>query len=222
MTENATAALVPHSPVVTEPVFVRAGGRIVVGVDGSPESRQALRTAARIAELTGADLDVLAVCEIPSGLEFPAAGLDGWNPRAQTEATLENVLQEVFATHRPPALSTAIRFGNPAKEILQEAHDAALIVIGNRGHGAFTGLLLGSVSIKCASAAPCPVLIVHAPVDTGSAATCSTEQAVGSRIAGSDAGSTKAQDPVRSRPPAPAGIGDRLVSGSTGWITLLT
>ena len=52
-----------------------------------------------------------------------------------------------------------------AAVLLEEATDAHTLVIGARGHGGFTGLLLGSVSDQCVRHARCPVLVVPAPDD---------------------------------------------------------
>jgi nucleotide-binding universal stress UspA family protein len=56
--------------------------------------------------------------------------------------------------------------GQPAQVLVDEAEDAELLVVGSRGHGGFTGLLLGSVSQQCAHHARCPVVIVNEPVPT--------------------------------------------------------
>jgi nucleotide-binding universal stress UspA family protein len=74
-------------------------------------------------------------------------------------------VDEVFGPHRPVGLQTPLLSGDPAKCIVEQAEGASLIVVGSRGHGAFAGLMLGSVSAKCSAAASCPVLIVHAPAD---------------------------------------------------------
>jgi nucleotide-binding universal stress UspA family protein len=47
------------------------------------------------------------------------------------------------------------------KVLLEAAEGAAMLIVGSRGHGGFTGLLLGSVSANVAGHAPCPVLIIH-------------------------------------------------------------
>jgi nucleotide-binding universal stress UspA family protein len=145
----------------------------VVGVDSSPASKVALRTAARIAVLTGATIDALGVWEAPFTYGYArartlAAGADqqiGWNPENDARKTLDATIDEVFGAHRPVGLRTCLMSGHPAKCILEQAAGASLLVVGSRGHRAFTGLMLGSVSTKCAAAAPCPVLIVHAPAD---------------------------------------------------------
>ena len=51
--------------------------------------------------------------------------------------------------------------GYPAGVLLDAAKDADLLVVGSRGHGELSGVLLGSVGLHCASQATCPVLIVR-------------------------------------------------------------
>jgi nucleotide-binding universal stress UspA family protein len=55
--------------------------------------------------------------------------------------------------------------GHPAFVLTDAARGAALLVVGSRGHGAFAGMLLGSVSEYCAAHAPCPVVVVRHPDD---------------------------------------------------------
>ncbi|MEU3985934.1 universal stress protein [Streptomyces sp. NPDC026672] len=55
--------------------------------------------------------------------------------------------------------------GHPAAALTEAAKDAELLVVGSRGHGAFTGMLLGSVSHHCVHHATCPVLVVRADTD---------------------------------------------------------
>jgi nucleotide-binding universal stress UspA family protein len=60
-------------------------------------------------------------------------------------------------------LHTAVMEGRPAEVLLNEGEQAAMLVVGSRGHGGFAGLALGSVSGACAAYAHCPVLVVHQP-----------------------------------------------------------
>ena len=55
--------------------------------------------------------------------------------------------------------------GDPAEALITAAKDADLLVLGTRGRTRLAGFLLGSVSSRCAAAAPCPVLLVKAPLD---------------------------------------------------------
>ncbi len=137
-----------------------ARSRIVVGIDGSEQSKHALRWAAYLAEITQADITAVGVWHLPTG--YGAVPIpDGWNPRQELESALAETVEEVLGDARPQGLRLLIREGNPAKELLEESKDAAMLVVGSRGHGGFMGLLLGSVSASVAEHAGCPVLVVH-------------------------------------------------------------
>jgi nucleotide-binding universal stress UspA family protein len=149
--------------------FLRTGGRIVVAVDSLPASKVALRAAARIAELTGSTVDALTVWEFP--IAYVAYGYaqgfgphTDWSPENAARQRLTATVDEVFGPNRPEGLRTCLLHGDPTKCILEHAAGASLIVVGSRGHASFAGLMLGSVSTKCADSAHCPVLVVHAPV----------------------------------------------------------
>jgi nucleotide-binding universal stress UspA family protein len=141
-----------------------AAPRIVVGIDGSPPSVAALRWAIKQAELTGASIDAV------SAWQFPAtAGAYGWAPESgfddiDFEALTAKSLKAVVDEVAPPSSLTVRQVvvdGNPAQVLLDAAADADLLVVGNRGRGAFADALLGSVSERCVRHARCPVLVVH-------------------------------------------------------------
>lgn len=140
--------------------------RVVVGVDGSPESVAALGAAVQEARWRGATLQAVAAYAYPYAvLVVPFAPdpptLEGLEREAL--ATIDKALQAVreagTATDgvaiEPKAVSAA-----PATALLDAAQGADLLVLGARGRGGFKGLLLGSVSQQCVQHAPCPVLIV--------------------------------------------------------------
>jgi nucleotide-binding universal stress UspA family protein len=132
--------------------------RVVVGVDGSAQSKQALRWAATIAAATGARLDVVASWSLPAGYGWAGAE---WNPEQDTEKILASTVDEVFGTSRPADMELTVREGGAASILLAKAEGALMLVVGSRGHGGFAGLLLGSVSASTAEHAQCPVLVVH-------------------------------------------------------------
>lgn len=142
---------------------VRSSGssRIVVGVDGSRQSRQALRWAAQFAAASGSSIEVVAAWQYPASYGWAAVPIEEWNPNRDMEKVLTDTVDEVFDGKRPDDLVLAVREGNTAKVLLEESKDAALLVVGSRGHGGFAGLLLGSVSASVAEHASCPVLVVH-------------------------------------------------------------
>jgi nucleotide-binding universal stress UspA family protein len=140
-------------------------GRIVVGIDGSEPSMQALRWARYLAEVTACSLDVVAAWMPFAAYEWFGAGWAampaGWDPARDTEKAVTSSVDEVFGEHRPSELRIIVSEGRPAKVLLEASAGARMLVVGSRGHGGFTGLLLGSVSAACSEHAECPVLVVH-------------------------------------------------------------
>ncbi|MGI8776092.1 MAG: universal stress protein [Acidimicrobiales bacterium] len=137
---------------------------IVVGVDGSEPSKDALRWAARQAELTEAGLQVVITWSFPttSGWE-PSSYPSGIDYETDARKVLDDVVDEVLGAARPTNLTTSVVSGHPAQVLVEAAHDADLLVVGSRGHGMFAGMLLGSVSEHCVHQADCPVVIVRHP-----------------------------------------------------------
>ncbi len=144
----------------------RTTPRIVVGVDGSPPSVEALRWAIRQAGLTGAAIDAVIAWQYPiaaGGLGWaPTAGLDDTDYGELAAKTLSAAVEEAAP---PPdvTIRQVVVDGNPADALLDAADGADLLVVGNRGHGTFTSALLGSVSSRCVHHATCPVVVVRVP-----------------------------------------------------------
>jgi nucleotide-binding universal stress UspA family protein len=139
--------------------------RIVVGVDGSPTSKAALRWAIHQAELTGSTVDAVLAWEYPAAI----AGF-GWAPLPVTydaavetlaDKTLAETVSEAAGPDPAVAVSPAVINGYPAAVLLRAAEGADLLVVGSRGHSEFTDALLGSVSQNCAHHAKCPVVIIR-------------------------------------------------------------
>jgi len=138
-------------------------GKVVVGVDGSAGSRAALQWAAEEARTRGAVLEAVIVWQYPALTTMPAFGVlppaDEMN--AEAKAALAAVLEEEHLLSSPElTVLEAITQGPPAAGLLEAAKDADLLVVGSRGHGGFTGLLLGSVSQHCLTHSRCPVVVV--------------------------------------------------------------
>jgi nucleotide-binding universal stress UspA family protein len=137
------------------------GGAIVVGVDGSDCSKAALVWAVRQARLTGAKLRVMMAWHMPTmvygpGMVFPPAV----ESMQDAQKLLEEEIVGVVGANSPISFSATVVEGSAAQVLLDEANDAALLVVGSRGHGGFAGMLLGSVSQHCVSHARCPVAVV--------------------------------------------------------------
>ena len=135
--------------------------RVVVGVDGSPQSRRALRWAAQEAKLRNAHLSVIHAYSLPH-LGAEQALSTEVIARVQREAKdlVENEVDELGEMAAGLDVSCAAAEGGPAQVLLEVAREADLLVVGSRGRGGFTALLLGSVSQQCAHHTACPVVIV--------------------------------------------------------------
>lgn len=135
---------------------------IVVGVDGSDASKDALLWAARQAELTGSALVAVISWEFPSmayGAVMPLP--DDFDIAGASQKIVDEAIDETLGEHPAVQVSTVVAEGPPALELLKTAKNADLLVVGSRGHGAFAGMLLGSVSEHCVTHSPCPVVVVH-------------------------------------------------------------
>lgn len=145
---------------------------VIVGFDGSPASAAALQHAATVAADTNAPLSVITTYlpvlpRIRSSADHVRHPRDGTHPdfeaiaRAGAHDTAIDGLRIARRQHPDlPATQRAIR--GPAADILASAAArAGLLVVGSRGHGGFTGLILGSVSHRVIHTSPCPVVIVH-------------------------------------------------------------
>jgi nucleotide-binding universal stress UspA family protein len=138
--------------------------RIVVGVDGSTSSKEALRWALDEARLRGATLRVVYAWKMPLyvGNGFAPVAIPGRKAlRAAAVARLDEAVATALRDVHDVRIERKAVEGSAASVLLEEADGANLLVIGSRGHGGFAGLLLGSVGQQCASHAQCPVVIVR-------------------------------------------------------------
>jgi nucleotide-binding universal stress UspA family protein len=135
--------------------------RIVVGVDGSPASIDALRMAARVAPVFDAQLDTVIAWHYPVNNAM-APMIAAYDPAADAATVIRAAVDEAFADSPPTGLRELRQEGHPARVLLDASVGADMLVVGSRGHGGFAGLLLGSVSAHCVEHAGCPVLVVHA------------------------------------------------------------
>jgi len=135
--------------------------QIVVGIDGSESSKTALHWAIRQAKLTGAAVDAVLAWRYPStyGLA-PMAGSE-IDLEGDARKALIDSLNEVSALEPDVKVRPLVIEGHPAEVLVGAAKDADLLVVGSRGHGAFTSAMTGSVSIACVLHSHCPVLVVR-------------------------------------------------------------
>lgn len=162
-----------HCPavVVRGTTVVHAGPShpVVVAFDDSKHAQSALQTAIQLAAAAEAPLRIVAVDNV--------GGLDVW-PETDTVVGREEMLESMHrhvgqalrevaddARKAHPGLDVKpdVVNGAAGQAIAAYAEDvrAGLIVMGSRGHGGFTGMLLGSVSHRVIHDAPCPVMVMH-------------------------------------------------------------
>ncbi len=135
------------------------GMRIVVGVDGSAASIHALQWAVRQAGLTGATVDAVCAWQFP--VSYGWAVTDDTDYGALAAEALEKAIVEVRRLDETVEIRGRVVEQNAAQALLDAAEGAELLVVGSRGHGGFTGALLGSVSNHCVHHAGCPVLVIR-------------------------------------------------------------
>lgn len=163
-------------------------GGIVVGVDDSPGARKALAWAVAEARLRGAALQVVYVHkseEWTAPLYFPSQhalpGVPTGSAGEPSQEDLSSVLQaqedlreaergrgeelvdklvEEVGTAGVQVLPTVVQERHPADALVELSSDADLLVVGSRGRGGFTGLMLGSVTHALVLHAACPVVVI--------------------------------------------------------------
>ncbi|WP_405693499.1 universal stress protein [Streptomyces sp. NBC_01185] len=138
-------------------------GRIVVGVDGSDASIKALRWAVRQAELTGDTVEAVNSWEYPAtGWASMMPGMpEDFDPQAVATVALNEALEEALGGEGAAAVEKIVVIGNPAQTLLERSRGANLLVVGARGYSGFKATLLGSVSLRVAQHATCPVTVVR-------------------------------------------------------------
>jgi nucleotide-binding universal stress UspA family protein len=150
---------------------VTHGPRVVVAVDGSAGSAAALRFALEDAARRGVPVMAVIAYRLPDWQpEFGALGaVEAQRLQdALRSQCLDRVRAVVDETARGwagalPDVQVRAALGSPADVLVRESHGADLLVVGSRGHGGFSSMLLGSTSIQCATHATCPVTVVHSP-----------------------------------------------------------
>ena len=145
-------------------------GTIVVGVDGSDASREAIRWAAEEARVRNARLAaVLAWSFVPVAplgdagvLAMPAGDLAGQLSAESEAATaaLEGALTDVLGADPGVDVDRRVIEGAAGEVLVTEAAKADLVVVGSHGRTGLTAAILGSVSRHVVDHAPCPVVVV--------------------------------------------------------------
>ena len=145
-------------------------GLMLVALDGSPSSIAALEWAAKHASGLKMSVEVVNVWEhvdstlIVAGMGFGSDAYVGESdPKVWSDQILHEGVSQVFGTHSDHIKLTSVE-GAVVRTLVEMSKGADLLVMGSRGHGKFTDLILGSVSASCSAKSKCPVLIVHAPI----------------------------------------------------------
>jgi nucleotide-binding universal stress UspA family protein len=137
---------------------------IIVGVDGSGHSQLALEWAMKEAAIRHVPLTVLTVHEAIRGYYstvtvYPDDSVRTEQARQAVQAETDKVLAGLDGPH-PESITVKAVHGFPVEELINAGKDADMIVLGSRGAGGFTRLVMGSVAGQVVQHAPCPVLIV--------------------------------------------------------------
>ena len=149
------------TPRTTEDEMSAGTGVIVVGVDGSESSLEALRWAAGQARLTGSILEAVIAWEPPSSWGRTPTWPPGTDPEVEKARPLAEAVDSVLGPEAASDVRQVVTDGHPAAVLVEAAEHADLLVVGRRGTGELSDILIGSVSHHCVSHAPCPVTVVH-------------------------------------------------------------
>ena len=139
-------------------------GGIVVGVDGSEHSLDALRWAAAEARLRGVGVHVVGTFTTPvMSTGYEVAVPDPTDLQSASETMLAAAVDSVRQTGGLDGVDvvTEVLEGHAGERLIALSRDADLIVVGSRGRGGFMGLLLGSVTTYVVNHAHCPVVVVR-------------------------------------------------------------
>jgi nucleotide-binding universal stress UspA family protein len=159
-------------------------GRIVVGVDGSTDSKEALAWAVDQARQYGHTVRAVYVYGLAeehnpflAAYASFASGTSGVQTAGQAQrwqeerdAAVHQQASELLAgvvrgidTGGVRVDQVAMPGGRPARALIEQTKDCVTLVVGARGHGGFRGLRLGSIAEKCVRHAPCSVMVTRAP-----------------------------------------------------------
>lgn len=139
---------------------------IVVGIDESMGSQRALEWALEEARLRQASVRLVHAVPLPQSYypyslgELDRVEADKEQAQQATRVMLESALAKAGGEPAGVSVELVSRFGAAPNVLVKEAGDAALLVVGSRGRGGFTGLLLGSVSQQAVQHAQCPVVVI--------------------------------------------------------------
>lgn len=139
---------------------------VVVGIDGSPTSELATAIAFDEASRRGVTLVALHAWSDMGPVEFPStnqAPVEWANIKVREEEVLAERLSGWRCRYPDVSVNEIVVCDRPAPRLLEQAQSAQLLVVGSRGRGGFSGMLLGSVSRAVVNAAQIPVIVARMP-----------------------------------------------------------
>jgi nucleotide-binding universal stress UspA family protein len=138
---------------------------VIVGIDGSHNSSQALEWAMAEAALRNADLTVITVNSVPASYwSLQPATMPGDEERVEEmRKSAQDAVEKAAAAlggKQPKSVAVVAISGFPAKTLVDTSASADLMVVGSRGGGGFGELFLGSICSQVVHHAKCPVVVV--------------------------------------------------------------
>jgi nucleotide-binding universal stress UspA family protein len=169
---SVTSGVLHHAPcpvvVVPEESHAREGGDpVLVGFDGSPGSFGALEEACEQARVHGTDVSVVTAWSATGETSSVSYWVLAYPNRSPAEVAVEDAervlerAQSWSASRHDVAISCDLAEGRAAEVLTRRSRHASLVVVGTRGRGGFTSLVLGSTSRAVVQRAHCPVLVTR-------------------------------------------------------------
>ena len=149
------AVIHDEDPLMPHP----AQAPVVVGIDGSPASEKAVAIAFEEASLRSVDLMAVHAWSDSVVFEFP--GTDWSTLQAMGEETLSERLAGWQERYPDVLVRRTVVADRPARQLIEQAESAQLLVVGSHGRGGFAGMLLGSVSTAVINNARMPVIVAR-------------------------------------------------------------
>lgn len=133
---------------------------IVVGIDGSEESKNALQWAAKQAAKQNSTVHAVAVWHQPVQFDFQRFYNEG-DLEKQAQKVMEEAVAQATQDAPECKVDTKIKRGHTPSVLLDESANAEMLVLGYRGRGGVSRVMLGSVVLHCVQHANCPVVVTR-------------------------------------------------------------
>ena len=143
---------------------------IAVGVDGSDDSVAALHWACGLAAGIDASVEAVTTWRWPVGLGPPLPVPVEYDPAGDAQTMLDDIVRAETDRHPTVTVQTRVVEGHAAEALVEASRHVDLLVVGSRGSGGFSGLVMGSVSQKVLAHASCPVAVLHSGISAETAA----------------------------------------------------